>query len=145
MVVIWNTSCENTSFELETLSQCFIFHCNYISFQDMPSFFEFLVSVINHHINGLHLFLRVFNDFVFQISCDAKYFSSLVQGIVIKDLYLISYTIFKSETKKNTLLVVELLAVSWVPCISRHYTINMEQLTKVPRLFKFFECRSSIW
>ena len=30
---------------------------DYISFQDMQSFFEFLVSVINYyHINELHLF-----------------------------------------------------------------------------------------
>ena len=30
------------------------------------------------------------------------------------------YTIFKSETKKNPALLVELLAVTWVPCILRH-------------------------
>ena len=52
----------------------------------MESFFEFLVSVINHyHINGLNLFCDSFEWFCLQISSDTKYFSSLVQGIVIKD------------------------------------------------------------
>ena len=61
---------------------CLIF----ISFQDMQSFFEFFVSVINHYyFNELHLFWDSFKWFCLQISSDAKYFSSLVQGIVIED------------------------------------------------------------
>ena len=52
----------------------------------MQSFFEFLVSVINqYHINGLYLFWECFEWFCLQISSDTKYFSSLVQGIVIKN------------------------------------------------------------
>ena len=37
------------------------------------------------YINGSHIFLDSFEWFCFQISSDAKYFSSLVQSIVIKD------------------------------------------------------------
>ena len=52
----------------------------------MQSFFEFLVSVINHnHINRLYLFWNSLQLFYLQISSEVKYFSSLVQGIVIKD------------------------------------------------------------
>ena len=52
----------------------------------MQSFFEFLVSEINHYgINGLHQFWDSFEGFCLQISCDAKYFSSLAQGTVIED------------------------------------------------------------
>ena len=67
-----------------------------------------------------------------------KYFSSLVQSIVIEDYLLEKYTIFKFETKKNTTLsLVELLAVTWVLYVLRHpvnnshsnMSIVMEQLT----------------
>ena len=52
----------------------------------MKSFFELLISVINHyHINGLYLFWDGYEWFCLQISSDAKYFASLVQGIVIED------------------------------------------------------------
>ena len=52
----------------------------------MQFFLEFLVSVINHyHINGLHLLWDSFEGFCLQISRDTKYFSSFVQGIMIKD------------------------------------------------------------
>ena len=37
------------------------------------------------NINELHLFWDRFEWFCFQIKSDAEYFSSLVQGIVIKD------------------------------------------------------------
>ena len=58
----------------------------------MQFFFEFLVSVINHyHMKVLHLIWVSFEWFCLQISCDAKYFSSLVQGIVIEDLVVIVY------------------------------------------------------
>ena len=56
-----------------------------VSRRKIFSVFEFLVSVINHyHVNGLCLFWDSFEWFCFQISSDAKYFSSLIQGIVIK-------------------------------------------------------------
>ena len=55
----------------------------YIIFQDMWSL-EFLVSVIII-LMGCIYFEMVLNDFCLQISSDAKYFPSLVQGIVIKD------------------------------------------------------------
>ena len=49
----------------------------------MQWFFQFLILVKNHyHINGLHLFWDSFEWFCLQISSDAKYFSSVVQGIV---------------------------------------------------------------
>ena len=51
----------------------------------MQSFFEFLLSVINYHINGLQLFWDSFEWFCLQKSSDAKYFSFLVQGIVIEN------------------------------------------------------------
>ena len=72
---------KNASFELDD-----VFFNNYnISFQDMQSFFEFLVSSIHHYdINRLNLFWDSFKRFCLQISSDEKYFSSLVQGIVIK-------------------------------------------------------------
>ena len=41
----------------------------------MQSFFELLVSVINHYrINGLHLLCNSFEGSCLQISCDTKYF-----------------------------------------------------------------------
>ena len=50
-------------------------NCCYISFQNMKSFFEFLVSVINYyHIIGLRLFWVSFEWFRRQVSCDANYF-----------------------------------------------------------------------
>ena len=82
MAVISNPS-KNASFVLETPNQWFIYH--YIIFLDIQSFFKFLVSVTNRYINGLHLFLDNFEWFYLRISCDAKYFPSLVQGIVIED------------------------------------------------------------
>ena len=68
MAFIWNTSRKNASFEPGTLNQCcYFFNCHYISFQDMQSFFEFLVSVINHyHINCIN-FVTILKDFVVQI------------------------------------------------------------------------------
>ena len=52
----------------------------------MQSIFEFLVSEINHyHINVLHLFCDSLECFCLQLSSDAKYFPSLVQGKEIKD------------------------------------------------------------
>ena len=73
MVVIWNTSSKkNSSLEQESSNQC-VFNCYYISFQDMQSFFYFLVSVINHYcIYRLHVFWDSFEWFCLQISSDAK-------------------------------------------------------------------------
>ena len=52
----------------------------------MQSFFEFLVSVINHYpINELQVFWENFEWFCLQISNDRKYFFSLILGIVIED------------------------------------------------------------
>ena len=85
-------SAENASFELETSNQC-IFNCYYISFQDMQSFFQFLVSVIKYyHINGLHLFWDCFQWFCLQISRGAKYFflscpRQIDQGLIVVRVY----------------------------------------------------------
>ena len=83
----------------------------------MQSFFSYKSVINHHHINRLHLFWDSFEWFCFQISCDTKYsFHSCPrycdQGLIVD--------IFKSEAKKNTLLVVELWAVTWVPFILRH-------------------------
>ena len=43
------------------------------------------VHIETPYINGLQLFWDSFQWFRLQISSDAKYFSSLVQGIVIED------------------------------------------------------------
>ena len=77
----------------------------------------FFAPVINHyHINGLHLFWDIWRKNHSKLSNDEKYISSLVQGIVIEEwLFLLS--IFKLETKKNTNLLVELWAITWVTCI----------------------------
>ena len=81
MAVIGNTSYKNASFEIDIKSMLFFFNYYYISFKDMKSFFEFLVSVINHyHINGLQLFWDIFEWFCLQISSDAKYFFPLLSN-----------------------------------------------------------------
>ena len=68
----------------------------------MQSFFEFLVLIINrYYINGLHLFWDSFEWFCLQISIDAKYFSSIVQVILIEDYLLLLFNIFKSEILKK--------------------------------------------
>ena len=68
---------KNTSFEQKTSNQCFFFNYCYISFQEMQSFSEFFVSVINYyHINGLHLFW----DTLF---IDYRYFFVLIYIITI--------------------------------------------------------------
>ena len=57
MTVIWNTTCTKCIFWTGEIKSMFIFKCYCVSFQDMQSFLEFLVSVVNHYnINGLHLF-----------------------------------------------------------------------------------------
>ena len=52
-------------------------------------FFNFLVSVNHYHINGLHLFWDSFEWFCFQVSCDAKYFSSrhCDRGLIVVIIY----------------------------------------------------------
>ena len=88
----------------------------------MQSFFEFLVSVINHyHINGLHLFWNSFEWFCLQISSDAKYFFLPCPRYCNWELIVVIVYYFQIwNKKKNTaLLLVELLTVTWVPCILR--------------------------
>ena len=88
MAVIWNKFGKKYILSDRDIKSMFFLNCYDISFYYMQSLFEFLVSVINHyHINGLHLFLfwESFEWFCLQISRDAKYFSSLAQGIVIED------------------------------------------------------------
>ena len=78
---------KDASFELKISNQYF--------FQDMQSFFEFLVSVINHyHINGLHLFWDSFEWFCLQISWDAKYFPLLSEAwwSMINSCYSIQFS-----------------------------------------------------
>ena len=86
MAVIWTTSIKKIIFGARDIKSMIFLKCYYISFQNMQFFFVFLVSVINpDHINGLQLFWACFELFYLRISCEAKYFSSLVQGFVIKD------------------------------------------------------------
>ena len=58
----------------------------------MQSFFFLVSFLINKSFS--YLFWDSFKWLCLQISRDAKYFSSLIQGIVIE---LLLYTIFKSE------------------------------------------------
>ena len=68
MAVIWNTSFKKYILWARE-SRLMFFNCYYISFQDMRSFFEFLLSVINHyHINALHLFWDSSEWFCLQIN-----------------------------------------------------------------------------
>ena len=62
-------------------------------------------------------FETVLNNFCLHISSDAKYF--FLSGPRHSDWGLLSI-IFQIWKKKNTLLLVALLAVTWVPCILRH-------------------------
>ena len=81
ITVIWNMSCKKCILWVRYIKSMF-FNCNHISFQDMQSFFEFLVTVINHHhINGLHLLRDSFEWFCLQISSDSKYFSLLSMAL----------------------------------------------------------------
>ena len=135
MAVIWNTSCKKCIFETSNQCCCFFFFwfyfvlflffvcflfCFYISFQDMQSFFEFIVSAINH-INGLHLFWGSFEWFCLQINSDAKYFFLSCSRHCDQRLIVVIVYYFQTWNKKRTRLsLVELLAVTWVPCILRH-------------------------
>ena len=47
MAVIWNTSCKKYIIWARDIKSMFFFNCYYICFQDMQSFFEFLVLVIS--------------------------------------------------------------------------------------------------
>ena len=60
------------------------FNWYYISFQDMQSFFKFLIAVLKHY-HRLNLSWDSFEWFCRQISRDTKYFFPFVQGILIKD------------------------------------------------------------
>ena len=85
MVVISNTSSKNASFELKkhqinvVFVFCFFF-CYFISFQQ--SFWGFLISILMDCI----CFETVLNDFVSKQVVTQNMFTSLVQGIAIKDL-----------------------------------------------------------
>ena len=67
--------------------------------------------------------LHSFEWFCLQIRSDARYFFLSCPKHCDQGLILVIVVIFKSETKKSTalsLLVVELLALTWVPCILRY-------------------------
>ena len=112
MVVIWNNPVKLKKSILWVKHQIFFFFF---------FLFELLVSVINHyHINRLHLFWDSFEWFCLQINSDAKYFflscpRHCDQGLIVVIVYY-----FQSERKNALLLVEELSAVTWVPCILRH-------------------------
>ena len=82
MAVIWNTFCKNASFKLKKSNQYFLI----VIISTSGTYNLFWASVINYYYtNELHLFWESFELFCLQISRDAKYFSSLVQSIVIED------------------------------------------------------------
>ena len=120
MAVIWNTSCKKM-ISLSKRHQMFFLIVVISASKTSNLFIEFLVSVINHyHINGLHLFWHSFEWFCLEISSDAKYFFLFCprhcdRGLIIVIAY---YQIWNK--KKNTLLSVEFLVVTRVPCILRH-------------------------
>ena len=97
---------KNGSFELEISNQCF-FNCYYISFQDMQSFLDFMVPVINHsHINGLHLFWNSFEWFCLLIRNDIRYFflscpRHCDQGLIVAIVYY-----FQIWNKKENNIII---------------------------------------
>ena len=107
-------------------------------------FFKFLVLIINHyHINGLHLIWDSFEWFRLQISSCVKYFLLFClrhwdRGLIV----VIVDTIFKSEAKKKTtLLLVELLAVTWILCILRHSIMLSHYKCNGKIVHKHTQCR----
>ena len=71
----------------------------------MQSFFEFLVSVINHyHINGFHLFWDSFERVCFQINSDKIFFPLLSKALwsSINSGYIVYY--FQIWNKKDVRL-----------------------------------------
>ena len=97
---------KNAPLELESLDPCF-FYCYYISFQDMQSFFEFLVSVINnYHINRLHLFGDRFEWFCLQISSDTKYFFFSCPRHCDQSLIVVIVYYFQNFNKKEHNIII---------------------------------------
>ena len=125
MMVIWSTSRKKIHLWARDIKSMF-FNCYYISFQDMQSFFEYLASKINHyHIKWLHLFWDSFEWFCPQISSDAKSFFFSCPRHCDQWLIVVIVYYFQIWNKKNTrLLLVELFAVTWFPCILRHPYTN---------------------
>ena len=79
-------------FSARDIKSMVFFNCNYISFQDLQSYFEFLVSVVNHyHINGLHLFWDSFEWFCLQINRRKIFFCYCPrhcdQGLIVVIVY----------------------------------------------------------
>ena len=71
--------------------------------------------------DGLHLFWDSFEEFCLKISRDTKYFFPLLSKALwsrINSCYSIRFSNLKQKKKNTTLLLVELLAIVWVPCIS---------------------------
>ena len=97
---------KNAPLELESLDPCF-FYCYYISFQDMQSLFEFLVSVINnYHINRLHLFGDRFEWFCLQISSDTKYFFLSCPRHCDQSLIVVIVYYFQNFNKKEHNIII---------------------------------------
>ena len=64
----------------------------FCSFQDIQSFFEFLIPVIKHyHINELDIFCDSFKWFCLQINCEAKYFHLLSKALWLRINSFIEY------------------------------------------------------
>ena len=83
----------------------------------------------NHYTTGTSIiiilmgciYFESFEWFCLQISHDRKYFFPLLSKALWSRINSFFYSIFEYETNENTtLLLVKLLAVTWVPCIPRH-------------------------
>ena len=111
------------------------FNCNYISFQDMQSFFEFLVSVINHyHNNGLHLFWDSFEWFCLQISRNTKYFFLSYLSHCDQELIVVIVYYFQIWNKKeHNIISSKVISSHMGPMYSETPYINV-QCTQFPKL-----------
>ena len=80
----------------------------------------------------LHLFWDSFWWFCLQISSDTKYFflscpRHCDQELIVVIVYY--FPIWNKKKKDTTLLLVELIAVTWVPCILRHPILIEKRLS----------------
>ena len=77
----------------------------------MQSFFEFLVSVIDHyHINGLHLFWDSFEWFCLQKSNDAKYLFLFFLSNALWLIVVIVYYFQFWKTKKSNKIISRVIS-----------------------------------
>ena len=137
MAVIWNTSCKKCILWDKT--------SNYISFQDMQSFFEFLVSVINHyHINGLYLFWVSFEWFCLKIRSDTKYFPLSCLRDCDQELIVVIVYYFQIWNKKeHTIIINSVISCHMGPIYIEILYITMNTETPYIYIFIYWVSRNN--